>query len=602
METRQDIAYLSDLGDAAIVPSQAVQGNIVLFGDDNVLQDSGKKPSDYPETADTARMISDAVGALKTAVDGEYAISAYKAAEWAPGTLYYSGSFCIHDNVGYRCIEEHVSGLFFDVDKWKVVLSADGKSALDALLSDYPKVGLAALSDIAPIFNADTEYIVGQLAVVDGKLKICRRAGRGAAAQFEDSTVEEALSIVRGEIARIKSSIKQADWNVSSSSDPAFIRNKPAIAQADWDQSASSDPAFIRNKPIIPDAQVQADWDESASSDPAFIRNKPEIPEIPDQVQADWDESASSDPAFIRNKPEIPEIPDQVQADWDESASSDPAFIRNKPDIPDANYRLAYLSPEDTSTPNVLEAQLEDRAVNVIVSGLSGTNTVRLIPPASGGLLSSRDFYVVLEAEFDSNATVVMPGAVLEDCAGGSVTLSAPAGVQATYRMTEVFGFDNVFVVSLYADPAKKDIKEAERAMDDILNNEGVATFTPGVFLPEDGTNKYYRISAVKESWGEVVVGISQHGTPYGDGGVNPDGSDSSSNSSSDDGSSDPAQNVILELASRNYVDDAVDDAIDGMHVIFNLFADETMSAYPTQAQIAEVVKRLFELFGGTVQ
>ena len=237
-----------------------------------------------------------------------------------------------------------------------------------------------------------------------------------------------------------------------------------------------------------------------------------------------------------------------MQADWDESASSDPAFIRNKPEIPDANYRVAYLFPEETSTPNVLEAQLEDRAVNVIVSGLSGTNTVRLLPPASGGLLSSRDFYVVLEAEFDSNATVVMPGAVLEDCAGGSVTLSAPAGVQATYRMTEVFGFDNVFVVSLYADPSIAGMREIERALDTIINNEGILSFTPGLAVRDPSTDKYYRLEATKLGDDEeIVIGVDQNGVMYGDGGIYASASSSGSSSaadsssSSDDSSSSPA-------------------------------------------------------------
>lgn len=530
METRQDIAYLSDLGDTAIVPSQAVQGNIVLFGDDNVLQDSGKKPSDYPDLNQAAEMIATSVGLLRTAVNGEYAISAYKSDAWAQVTPYFVGDFCMYLGTGYRCIEEHVSGIAFDGSKWQAVLSPEGKAALDLLLADYPKDGLAKLDDIAPAMDPETEYAVGQLVVEDEMLNICTRAGRGAAAQFEKADVEQALALIRNGLEEIAEEISRVE---------------KSIKQADWDESDSSDPAFIRNKPKMPSGQVQADWDEESSTDPAFIRNKPEMPG-------------------------------------------------------DVRYRIVYRSPQEKGQ-GLFEVQIEDRAVNVVYNPDSSAFKLVMVPPQRA-IGRSRDFYVVLNSGMDPAIRIEMQDSTLENCEGKQVTIVAPDEDQATYRFTEIYvsaGDVPAFVVSMYADPANGRIQEAEKAMDDILNNEGVATFTPGVFLPEDGTNKYYRISAVKESWGEVVVGISQHGTPYGDGGVNPDGSDSSSNSSSDDGSSDPAQNVILELASRNYVDRAIDDVYD---LLQHLFDGETISAYPTQAQIADVVKRLFELFGGTVQ
>ena len=479
MDTRQDIAYLSDLGDTAVVPSSAVQGNIVVFGEANVLQDSGRRLSDYPDSDQTANMIDDAVAALKTAVDGEYAISAYKASDWAAGTLYYAGTFCMHNGVGYRCLEEHVSGLFFDASKWEAVLSSDGKNAIDLLLADYPKEGLARLVDIAPMFNAQTEYIVGQLSVVDGVLKACTRAGRGAAAQFAVASVEDALALIRDKIDTAIASIKQADWNVESSSDPAFIRNKPKIEQADWDETDSSAPAFIRNKPEIPDAQVQADWDESASSAPAFIRNKPEIPEY--------------------------------------------------------SYRIVELVPEETSQPGVYEVQLEDRAVNSLREGLFGTSTVRMLFPARMDESIPRDFYIVLEPDFDANVTIRTPSNIdLEDCEGRPVSIEAIDGIQATYRLTEVYGPRNEFVVSMFADPALRKVKEIEQALDEIIRNEGMATFTPGTVIADDSTGLYYRLEAVRLSdTGEVAVGVDQDGIPYGDGGTYADVSSSSASGDS---------------------------------------------------------------------
>lgn len=45
------------------------------------------------------------------------------------------------------------------------------------------------------------------------------------------------------------------------------------LKQADWNESDTSDPAYINNKPTIPAAQVNADW--NANSGVAQILNKP---------------------------------------------------------------------------------------------------------------------------------------------------------------------------------------------------------------------------------------------------------------------------------------------------------------------------------------
>lgn len=43
----------------------------------------------------------------------------------------------------------------------------------------------------------------------------------------------------------------QADWSVTSSSNPAYIKNKPSIVQADWSETNSYNMAYIKNKPYI---------------------------------------------------------------------------------------------------------------------------------------------------------------------------------------------------------------------------------------------------------------------------------------------------------------------------------------------------------------
>lgn len=134
--------------------------------------------------------------------------------------------------------------------------------------------------------------------------------------------------------------------------------DKPVQKNADWDESDSSDPAYIQNKPTIPAPQVQSDWDESDSTAVSFILNKPTIPVVNDATvtinqggvekgtftlnqsgnatvnlndgaQSDWDESDSTAVSYILNKPSIPAP--QVQADWDESDSTDVSYIQNKP-------------------------------------------------------------------------------------------------------------------------------------------------------------------------------------------------------------------------------------------------------------------------------
>ena len=194
----------------------------------------------------------------------------------------------------------------------------------------------------------------------------------------------------------------QADWNVSSSSSDAFIKNKPTVpssivtavnagtgitktgtaasptlavttpftsaektkldniaanaevnVQADWNQSSSSNDAFIRNKPTIPSSIVTAVnvgtgltrtgtaasptlavTNPFTDADETKLDNIAANAEV--NVQADWNQTNSSNDAFIRNKPTLaPSNAEQnVQADWNESSTSSDAYIKNKPTIP----------------------------------------------------------------------------------------------------------------------------------------------------------------------------------------------------------------------------------------------------------------------------
>ena len=202
--------------------------------------------------------------------------------------------------------------------------------------------------------------------------------GSVALAPGSNITLSEASDIIT-----IASTQVQSDWNQTTSTDPAFIKNKPTIPapQVNSDWNATSGLAEILNKPTII-TPVQSDWNETTSSNLAFIKNKPYLVDDLDSftdtnvtpnevnirllnsnsqvkgsvvldpgtgisitesanritisstvlgaVQSDWNETSSTDLAFIKNKPTIPAA--QVNSDWD--ATSGVAEILNKPTIP----------------------------------------------------------------------------------------------------------------------------------------------------------------------------------------------------------------------------------------------------------------------------
>ena len=197
--------------------------------------------------------------------------------------------------------------------------------------------------------------------------------GKVTLAPGSNITLSEASDIIT-----IASTQVQSDWNQTTSTDPAFIKNKPTIPapQVNSDWNATSGLAEILNKPTIPAAQVNSDW--NATSGLAEILNKPYLVDDLDsftdpstndvsirlknsnsqikgsvvldpgtgititessntitisatatgQVNSDW--NATSGVAEILNKPTIPAA--QVNSDW--NATSGVAEILNKPTIP----------------------------------------------------------------------------------------------------------------------------------------------------------------------------------------------------------------------------------------------------------------------------
>ena len=94
-----------------------------------------------------------------------------------------------------------------------------------------------------------------------------------------------------------------------------------------------------RFAPTNAERNVQSDWDTTSTSNDAFIRNKPTIPSsyaptnAEQNVKSDWD--ATSGDAEIENKPTIPSsyaptnAEQNVQSNW--NATSGDARILNKP-------------------------------------------------------------------------------------------------------------------------------------------------------------------------------------------------------------------------------------------------------------------------------
>lgn len=498
MAQKENIAYLSDIGDTATVPSGAVSGNIALFGENGALLDSGKKPSDFVSQEDVASAVETATESIWNAVNGVYAIAAFNSSAWAAGTAYPAGGYCKHGGAGYRCKAAHTSGQSFDPSKWDLVLTADGANVILAMLSAYSNEGLASLLNLAPAYSGSRNYTVGMLAKKDGVLQICTTAGRGPAAIFSTNASVE-LSIAT-RIAQLAGSLPTKTSQLTNDSgfltendlptklselenDSGYLPGSSLLKAYDTSESgyAVGDKCSRGGKLYICTSAVQqgAEWNAE------------------DWREADLDEIVAA--ASI-----------QAHPDWNEEDPEDPAFIKNKPNI---RYKVENLLSTATGDETEMLFNLKDRTVNVVTASISDNKTIRLGLPPSVGSGSARDFYVVLNVSSGEDVPVTLASASLKDYAGGDATLVAPAGRPATYRFVESATEGRVFTVYGMVDPAYTKVVEIERALDEILADGGVVPFVPGVFVPNIGDGKFYRLLAVTdEETGEVNIGVDQEG------------------------------------------------------------------------------------------
>jgi hypothetical protein len=494
---QKKIAYLNDIEGVATVPSDAVSGNIVLFDTSGALRDSKKKPSDFITQEDINSAVDEASRTIWDAVNGVYAIAAFNSSAWSASKSYSEGSYCKYGGAGYRCKDAHISSSSFDPSKWDLVLTADGANVILAMLSAYSNEGLASLLNLAPAYSGTKKYSVGMLVKKDGILQMCTEGGNGASAIFSANASVE-LSIAT-RIAQLEGSIPKKTSQLTN--DSGFLTSKDIPTNIS---------VFENDSGYLPGSSLLKTYDTSESGytagDKCSRGGKLYICTSDVQQGAEWNEENWRE-ADLDEIVEAASI--QAHPDWDEDDPDDPAFIKNKPNI---QYKVENILSTETEDETEMLFNLKDRTVNVVTATISGNETIRLGRPSSAGSRNARDFYVVLDVSSEKDVPVVM-AASLNDYAGGGVTLYAPAGQVVTYRFVESAAGGNVFTVFGVSDPAYVQIREIERALDTILADAGVVPIDTGVFIPNKGDGKYYRILAVTDDeTGEVNIGVDQEG------------------------------------------------------------------------------------------
>lgn len=499
MATKENIAYESDIKGFIRAPTSSTSWNVVVFEDGGTVADSGIKVSDIAKKSEISSTISSSVEAstdeIWNAVMGASADAAYVAKSWSAGTSYSEGDYCRAGDVGYVCVSAHTSGYQFDESKWKVALTADGRKAIDVMLASYSNDGMASLLDIAPSYDPKEEYSVGQMTVKDGKLAVCTEGGKGKSAVFKTGeTVEKSVS------SRIDALLGKIPTKTSAlENDTGFLTNASL-------PNKLSD--FENDEGFIPADSLAAAFDttgkgysvgDTCSRDGKLYICISEVTAGAAWRESDWRETDLDEIVSAKSI--------QANPDWNETDETSPAYIKNKPNV---RYRISNIVSDKSGDDSVVAFTLKDRTVNVIEATVDGNRTISLYPPSAASASESRDFYVVLNVSSENGVAVRMARASLKDCAGSSVSLSAPSGQIAVYRFTEILG-GSTFLVSEYADPAYSAVKEIERALDDILADGGTGSFATGIYLPGDD-GKFYRLTAVTDENGEVNIDISQEG------------------------------------------------------------------------------------------
>lgn len=510
MADREDIAYLSDI--------HGETGNLAEFGEDGALRDSHKKVSDFVGISDVQTVVQDQVSTATSeiwnAVNGVYAFVAYKSPAWTASTSYTAGSsFCMYNGAGYECTETHTSGSTFDSSKWRLVLTAAGKQAIDTLLAGYSAEGKAALTNLAPPFDGNADYVVGQMCVktISGSpvLVVCTSAGRGDGARFsQDVTIESNI------VARLAALSADLQGRIPTATSQ-LTNNSGYITQADVPTNVS---AFTNDADYVAATVVDAEYNTSehgyVEGDTCTHGGKFYIC-VQDVPQgAPWDDE-SGDWREATLKEVVSGWSIAAHPDWNEEDPTSPAYIRNKPNI---EYKVVELVSVPNASSTNLTFQLQDRAVNVIEAEISDTRNITLLLPAKAGSSISRDFYVVFAIDSERNVPVEVAQASLVDCAGEQASVFSLADEKrVTYKFTETSDDSRIFMVSGY-DIVHQKMQEIEAALDYLISggDPGGGEIVSNVYIPDED-NLYHKLTATTDEDGNVNISVENEGVPKGD-------------------------------------------------------------------------------------
>ena len=155
--------------------------------------------------------------------------------------------------------------------------------------------GVAVASAIANNGLFEATYGTTTLAAVQNaisahKVVYCRVSGRMAFLAYIGSNQVE-FQYYRSNSQGTGDSV----FVYTVSSNGWTTTERPAYVQSNWNTTSSSDAAYIRNKPTIPTKT------SDLTNDSGFITSS----DVPAQVQSDWTESDTTSAAYIANKPNL---------------------------------------------------------------------------------------------------------------------------------------------------------------------------------------------------------------------------------------------------------------------------------------------------------
>ena len=537
-QEREKIAYDSDLTGVVRIQSGATvtDGHIVKFGTGGKVLDGGKSASDLVTPSEMSSAISSAIDSatdeIWSSIKSVEAWRAYGSQNWSSGTSYSVGDLCIHGGAGYKCKTDNSSPTF-DPAQWEEVLTSSGKAAIDVILGRFSDI-----SNIAPDFDENETYSEGMLAFKDGELKVCTVGGVGESAIFVPGTVEDAItariSALSSDIQKGVDAYGRGYVSISGSvvkaeqgSTEIELANKSSLSEKADSESIDRPYNSSRGYSVDDTCTHEGKWWKcisAVSSGSAFD-------------ESSWEE--------ITVKGALAGGATQVNADWDETEPSDPAYIKNKPAIlsPYSIEQISAVNPGDEGyLDNRVSYRLKDRTVNVLKPLVGVSENIRLIAPQPLQSNLARDFVVVIcaraktssvsgddyygsssgsdssdphddqsdgdnvEIEFDESIECY-------DSRMNVSSLTAVLGSWISYKFVETgLGYQSVFLVTGFSDPAYQKALEIDRALDAILMDGGAGgDFDGGFYIPGDD-GKLHRVEAVTDEFGDVNISVEKEG------------------------------------------------------------------------------------------